>query len=50
MNTYTNKNHLLNPKNKKNIFNYIDNLNFALDKSNEYRYNSQRYAKKYEFF
>ncbi len=39
MNTYPHQNHLLNPKNKKNIFNYIDNLNFALDKNNEYRYN-----------
>ena len=35
MNTYPHQNFLLNPKNKKNIFNYIDNLNFALDKKNE---------------
>ena len=39
MNTYPHQNYLLNPKNKKNIFNYIDNLNFVLDKNNEYRYN-----------
>ena len=29
MNTYPHQNYLLNPKNKKNIFNYIDNLNFV---------------------
>ena len=39
MNTYPHQNFLLNPKNKKNIFNYIDNLNFVLDKNNEYRQN-----------
>lgn len=39
MNTFPHQNYLLNPKNKKNIFNYIDNLNFILDKNNEYRYN-----------
>ena len=39
MNTYPHQNYLLSPKNKKNIFNYIDNLNFILDKNNEYRYN-----------
>ena len=39
MNTYPHQNYLLNPKNKKNIFNYIDNLNFVLDKNNEYRSN-----------
>ena len=42
MNTYPHQNYLLNPKNKKNIFNYIDNLNFILDKTNEYRYNYHR--------
>ena len=42
MNTYSHQNFLLNPKNKKNIFNYIDNLNFVLDKNNEYRYNYHR--------
>ena len=39
INTYKNQNFLLNPKNKDNIFNYIDNLNYILDKKNEYRYN-----------
>ena len=39
MNTYPHQNFLLNPNNKKNIFNYIDNLNYVLDKSNEYRAN-----------
>ena len=39
MNTYPHTNYLLSPHNKKNIFNYIDNLNFVLDKNNEYRYN-----------
>ena len=38
MNTYRSQNFLLNPKNKKNIFNYIDNLNYVLDKHNKYRY------------
>ena len=42
MNTYRHQNFLLNPKNKKNIFNYIDNLNFVLDKNNEYRHNYHR--------
>ena len=42
MNTYPHQNYLLNPKNKKNIFNYIDNMNFVLDKNNEYRYNYHR--------
>ena len=39
MNTYKNQNFLLNPKNKDNIFNYNDNLNYVLDKNDEYRYN-----------
>ena len=39
MNTYKSQNFLLNPKNKDNIFNYIDNLNYILDKNDEYRYN-----------
>ena len=39
MNTYPHQNYLLSPKIKKNIFNYIDNLNFILNKNNEYRYN-----------
>ena len=39
MNTYKNQNYLLNPKNKDNIFNYIDNLNYVLDKHETYRYN-----------
>jgi len=39
MNTYKTQNHLLNPKNKDNIFNYIDNLNYVLDKHETYRYN-----------
>ena len=39
MNTYKSQNFLLNPKNKDNIFNYIDNLNYVLDKNDEYRYN-----------
>ena len=39
MNTYLSQNYLINPKNKDNIFNYIDNLNYVLDKHNEYRYN-----------
>ena len=39
MNTYKSQNFLLNPKNKDNIFNYIDNLNYVLDKHNHYRYN-----------
>ena len=38
MNTYKSQNFLLNHKNKNNIFNYIDNLNYVLDKSDEYRY------------
>ena len=39
MNTYKSVNFLLNPKNKDNIFNYIDNLNYVLDKNHEHRYN-----------
>ena len=39
MNTYKNQNFLLNPQNKDNIFNYNDNLNYVLDKNDEYRYN-----------
>lgn len=39
MNTYKSQNFLLNPKNKDNIFNYIDNLNYILDKNDEHRYN-----------
>ena len=39
MNTYKSQNFLLNPKNKDNIFNYIDNLNYVLNKNDEYRYN-----------
>ena len=39
MNTYKSQNFLLNPKNKDNIFNYIDNLDYVLDKHEEYRYN-----------
>ena len=39
MNTYKSTNFLLNPKNKDNIFNYIDNLNYVLDKNKEHRYN-----------
>ena len=39
MNTYRSTNFLLNPKNKDNIFNYIDNLNYVLDKHENYRYN-----------
>ena len=38
MNTYTSQNFRLNPKHKDNIFNYIDNLNYVLDKHNDYRY------------
>ena len=51
MNTYRHSNYLLNPKNKKNIFNYIDNLNFVLDKNNEYRYNYHKdIIKKMNFY
>ena len=51
MNTYRHSNYLLNPKNKKNIFNYIDNLNFVLDKNNEYRYNYHKdMIKKMNFY
>ena len=39
MNTYRNTNFLLNPKNKDNIFNYRDNLNYVLDRHEDYRYN-----------
>ena len=39
MNTYRHQNFLLSPKNKDNIFNYIDNLNYVLDKNENYRYN-----------
>ena len=39
MNTYKSTNFLLNSRNKDNIFNYIDNLNYVLDKNNEHRYN-----------
>ena len=39
MNTYKSQNFLLNHKNKDNIFNYMDNLNYVLDKSYDYRYN-----------
>ena len=42
MNTYRSTNFLLNPKNKDNIFNYIDNLNYVLDKHENYRYNYHR--------
>ena len=42
MNTYKSQNFLLNPKNKDNIFNYIDNLNYVLDRNNDYRYNYHR--------
>ena len=39
MNTYKSTNFLLNRKNKDNIFNYIDNINYILDKNKEHRYN-----------
>ena len=39
MNTYRHQNFLLSPKNKDNIFNYIDNLNYILDRNENYRYN-----------
>ena len=39
MNTYRSQNFLLNPKNKDNIYNYIDNLNYVLDKHEDYRDN-----------
>ena len=38
MNTYKSQNFLLNHKNKDNIFNYMDNLNYVLDKHNDHRY------------
>ena len=39
INTYRSQNYLLNPKNKSNIFNYYDNLNYVLDKHDSYRHN-----------
>ena len=39
MNTYRSQSFLLNPNNKDNIINYIDNLNYVLDRHEEYRYN-----------
>ena len=51
MNTYPHQNFLLDPKNKKNIYNYIDNLNFILDKNNEYRDNYHKnMLKRMNFF
>ena len=36
MNTYKHQNYLLNPDNKDNIFNYINNTNYVLDKNEKY--------------
>ena len=38
INTYSRQNFRLNPKNRDNIFNYMDNLNYVLDKHNDHRY------------
>ena len=38
INTYSRQNIRLYPKHKDNIFNYIDNLNYVLDRHNDYRY------------
>ena len=45
MNTFRRQNYMLNPKNKDNIFNYIDNLDYVLDKHNEFRYNYHKTMK-----
>jgi hypothetical protein len=36
MNTYKHQNFLLDPESKDNIFNYIDNTNYVLDKNEKY--------------
>ena len=38
INTYSRQNFRLNPKNRDNIFKYMDNLNYVLDKHNDHRY------------